>query len=130
MRYNIVKKENREILDAIDLKLKIDEGIDFIEALWDLRIVPKDVIKWVSSEDTLRNVKEVLKEEETYPNTPAECLREVKDVCKKVQEIYNQGNFYDDDREVFMGEANLAEHLLEIISKYEYITKKKLFVRK
>ena len=124
----MIAEINKEILEALELKLKADEGIEFIEALWDLGIVPEDQVAWVSSEEILSNVNKAIKEEEKYPKSEAECLQEIEEICKEAKAIYDNDNFFEDDRDRFMGEASIAEDVLEVIGQYKYMVNKQRII--
>ena len=42
-------------------------------------------------------------------------LKQIVDKCTKAIEIYANNNFYDDDRDRFMGESFMAEKILELL---------------
>ena len=117
-----MKQANKIILEALELKLEAEEDIEFIEALYELKIVGEHN-NWEPSEETVERLEKVLAEEDSYPKTESECLERIEKVCQEAEQTYDNENFYEDDVDTFMGEASMARDVLEIIDQYKYAEK-------
>jgi len=57
------------------------------------------------------------KGEQTYYE--AELIEKIRKECKEAMETYDKEQFYEDDCDIFEGEAIMANRIMEMIQEFE-----------
>lgn len=112
---------NLEIVSRLEEFFTSDENKDlrFIQGLWALGIVNAEGEDkfYEESIKTLAKVEKKLKGD--LPCSEEELLDRIREKCEEAIRAYSRNEFFEDDCDLFLGESNMAETILDIVNGYE-----------
>ena len=112
---------NLEIVSRLEDFFTDDKNKDlrFIQGLWALGIIEAEEEDkfYEESVKTLAKIEKKLKGD--LPCTEGELLDIIRKKCEEAIKTYSNNEFYEDDCDLFLGESNMAEIILDVVNGYE-----------
>ena len=119
MNKNTRQDYNLEIVSRLEEFFTDDKNKDlrFIQGLWALGVADGSDLFYEESIKTLAKIEKKLKGD--LPCTEGELLDIIRKKCEEAIKTYSNNEFYEDDCDLFLGESNMAETILDVVNGYE-----------